>query len=43
MATTTINNEQQISFTNHIHHGDCIQMMDQMPANSVDFILTDPQ
>jgi len=42
MATTAINNEQQISFTNRIHHGDCIQIMKQMPANSVDFILTDP-
>jgi hypothetical protein len=28
--------------TNRIHHGDCIEIMQQMPANSVDFILTDP-
>jgi site-specific DNA-methyltransferase (adenine-specific) len=27
---------------NTIAHGDCIQVMRQMPANSVDFILTDP-
>lgn len=27
---------------NTITHGDCIQAMRQMPANSVDFILTDP-
>jgi DNA modification methylase len=25
-----------------IHHGDCIEIMEEMPANSVDFILTDP-
>jgi DNA modification methylase len=25
-----------------IMQGDCIQVMRQMPANSVDFILTDP-
>src|SRR5581483_5653908 len=42
MATTAIHTEQQISFTNRIHHGDCIEIMKQMPANSVDFILTDP-
>ena len=29
-------------FINTITHGDCIQVMRQMPANSVDFILTDP-
>ena len=28
--------------TNTITHGDCIQIMRQMAANSVDFILTDP-
>jgi DNA modification methylase len=28
--------------TNTITHGDCIQVMHEMPANSVDFILTDP-
>ncbi len=27
---------------NTIAHGDCIETMRQMPANSVDFILTDP-
>ncbi len=27
---------------NTITHGDCIQVMRQMPSNSVDFILTDP-
>jgi DNA modification methylase len=27
---------------NTIMQGDCIQIMRQMPANSVDFILTDP-
>ena len=27
---------------NTIAHGDCIEIMRQMPANSVDFILTDP-
>lgn len=42
MATTAINTEQQISFTNRIHHDDCIGIMKQMQANSVDFVLTDP-
>lgn len=28
--------------TNTLIHGDCIEVMRQMPANSVDFILTDP-
>jgi site-specific DNA-methyltransferase (adenine-specific) len=28
--------------TNTITHGDCIQVMRKMPANSVDFVLTDP-
>lgn len=27
---------------NVIHHGDCIDQMQRMPARSVDFILTDP-
>ena len=35
-------NAQQNSFTNQILHGDCVEVMRQMPANSVDFILTDP-
>lgn len=34
-------NEQR-TFNNQILHGDCIEVMRQMPANSVDFILTDP-
>jgi adenine-specific DNA-methyltransferase len=38
MATTV--QIQQI--TNTIIHGDCIEVMRQMPDNSVDFILTDP-
>ena len=42
MATTSAAIAQQSSFTNQILHGDCIDMMHQMPANSVDFILTDP-
>jgi DNA modification methylase len=29
-------------FTNSLTHGDCIQVMRNMPAQSVDFILTDP-
>ncbi len=42
MATTSVVSTQQSSFTNQIVHGDCIEVMRQMPANSVDFILTDP-
>jgi DNA modification methylase len=42
MATTTVATAQQSSFTNQIFHGDCIEVMQQMPTNSVDFILTDP-
>ena len=37
-AQTTVQNR----FINSIMQGDCIQVMRQMPANSVDFILTDP-
>lgn len=37
-AQTTVRNR----FINSITQGDCIQVMRQMPANSVDFILTDP-
>ena len=33
---------QTSQFINTIAHGDCIGIMRQMPANSVDFILTDP-
>ena len=39
MATTTVAIPQQSIFTNQILHGDCIEVMCQMPANSVDFIL----
>jgi DNA modification methylase len=42
MATTSVATAQQNSLTNRILHDDCIQVMGQMPANSVDFILTDP-
>ena len=42
MATTPVATAQQSTFTNQIPHGDCIEVMRQMPANSVDFILTDP-
>lgn len=37
-----MNTIQQQLPVNAILHGDCIQVMHQMPANSVDFILTDP-
>lgn len=37
-AQTTVQNK----FINSIMQGDCIQVMRQMPANSADFILTDP-
>ena len=36
------NTIQQQLPTNKILHGDCIEKMCEMPANSVDFILTDP-
>src|SRR6202167_196016 len=39
MNTNTI--QQQLP-TNTILHGDCIEKMREMPADSVDFILTDP-
>jgi site-specific DNA-methyltransferase (adenine-specific) len=42
MATTSVATAQQNTFNNQIFHGDCIEVMSQMPANSVDFILTDP-
>ena len=32
----------QNQLTNTILHGDCIELMRGMQANSVDFILTDP-
>jgi site-specific DNA-methyltransferase (adenine-specific) len=37
-AQTAIQNR----FINTITHGDCIEIMREMPANSIDFILTDP-
>jgi site-specific DNA-methyltransferase (adenine-specific) len=40
--TTLSTTRQQSNFTNTITHGDCIEIMRQMPANSVDFVLTDP-
>ncbi|MBW4045562.1 MAG: DNA methylase [Acidobacteria bacterium] len=42
MATRSTVHTEQVSFNNQILHGDCIEVMRQMPANSVDFILTDP-
>lgn len=42
MANATIRSKRQTSFTNRIHHSDCIEVMRQIPSNSVDFILTDP-
>jgi site-specific DNA-methyltransferase (adenine-specific) len=40
MATTV--HTEQSSFTNRILHGDCVDVMGQMPDNSVDLVLTDP-
>ncbi|WP_353069843.1 DNA methyltransferase [Tunturibacter empetritectus] len=42
MATTTVATAQQSNFNNQILYGNCIEVMRQMLANSVDFILTDP-
>jgi hypothetical protein len=42
LATTNEANAHKNNFTNQILHGDCIEAMREMPANSVDFILTDP-
>ncbi len=42
MATTNLMTAQQNSFTNQLIQGDCIEVMRRMPANSVDFVLTDP-
>jgi site-specific DNA-methyltransferase (adenine-specific) len=39
---TSVASAQQSSLINQIFHGDCIKIMRQIPANSVDFILTDP-
>ena len=42
MATDSTVRERQSSFPNRIVQGDCIEILRQMPAESVDFILTDP-
>jgi DNA modification methylase len=42
MATITVATPEQSSFTNRILHGDCIEVMRQMPGECVDFVLTDP-
>src|ERR1700733_2395182 len=42
MATTNVTTAQPPGFVNQILHGDCIDVMKQIPADSVDFILTDP-
>jgi hypothetical protein len=36
MATMSVATAQQNSFTNQILHGDCIEVMRQMLANSVE-------
>ncbi len=41
-ATTSTVREQESTFTNTIVHGDCTQVKRQIPAQSVDSILTDP-
>jgi len=43
MAITTVATAQQSTFTKQILHGDCIDVMKQMPANSIDVILTDTE
>jgi site-specific DNA-methyltransferase (adenine-specific) len=42
MTPTSVATTQQNSFANQVLHGDCIEVMRQMPSNSVDFILADP-
>jgi DNA modification methylase len=42
MATTNVANAHQHGFVNRILHGDCIELMRQLPSRSVDFVLTDP-
>lgn len=37
-----VQSQVQHPVTNTITHGDCIEVMRQLPADSVDFILTDP-
>lgn len=39
---TNNSNTQLNSFLNRIIHGECVDIMRQMPEQSVDFILTDP-
>jgi hypothetical protein len=41
-AMTTVSTVQHTSLTNTILYGDCIETMQQIPANGVDFIFTDP-
>ncbi len=37
------NHSQQQSLpVNHVLHGNCIEVMRELPAGSIDFILTDP-
>ena len=42
MTTTSTIRTAEDHATNRILHGDCIEAMRRMPAQSVDFILTDP-
>ena len=42
MTATSVATAQQSNFTNQVLHGDCIDLMSEMPTNSIDFILTDP-
>jgi DNA modification methylase len=42
MTTATVAIPSQRSFTNKILHGDCINVMQQMPDGCIDFVLTDP-
>ena len=42
MATNGTVQALHPSFINTLINGDCIQVMRQLPANSVDFVLTDP-
>jgi DNA modification methylase len=41
-AMTTANAVLQNGLTNTILHGNCIETMQRIPANSIDFIITDP-
>jgi site-specific DNA-methyltransferase (adenine-specific) len=42
MAITGTGQAISSTFINTIVNGDCIELMQQLPANSVDFVLTDP-